>query len=87
MHVPFTEKQPVRMLTPLAIVVEPVFEILKSVVVADAVEEEMRKAVVFGLEVLSESVRSAYGDVVPMPTLPQILRTARNHCPRDLKHY
>jgi len=85
MHVPFTEKQPERMLMPftadvvaplmvrtepiLPIVVLPLASTLKTVVVALAVDVETVKSVV----VLSEVPATesfANGEVVPMPTLP-----------------
>src|SRR5580700_8005676 len=75
-QVPLIAKQPLVMLKPFTAVVVPVLETLKSVVVADAVEDEMRNAIVFGLAVLSERVRRASGEVVPMPTKP-VLDTSR----------
>ena len=55
----------------------PVLETLKSVVVAEEVEDEIRNALVLALVVLSERVRSARGDVVPRPKEPtELIRAA-----------
>ena len=57
-------------------VVEPVFEILKSVEVEKTlptlVEEEMAKRLVLVEEALFSMVRVAYGDEVPRPTFPVV---------------
>lgn len=71
-QVPFIAKQPDVMFTPLLIVVEPVLETLKSVVVADAVEDEIWNAVVSVPPALSAIPKRDVGDVVPMPIVPAV---------------
>ena len=60
---------------PFAIVVDPVFETEKSVDVAKAeVDEPIEKAVVpLKVEDARKMERFAYGEVVPMPTLPALV--------------
>src|SRR6185312_15134327 len=73
-QVPFWAKQPLVMFTPFAIVVEPVFETLKRVVVAPEVEEAIVKAL------LKNDVSPAFKEIanlpngveVPMPSVPEV---------------
>src|SRR6185312_9047207 len=73
-QVPFTAKQPAVMFTPLLIVVEPVLETEKRVVVAPEVEDAIVKAL------LKNDVSPAFreianlpnGVVVPMPIEPLV---------------
>ena len=76
MHTPPIAKQPVVRLRPLekvddappACVRAPVLEIVKSVVVAEPVEEAMLKSVVLVSPTLAKMESLAFGVVVPMPT-------------------
>jgi hypothetical protein len=70
-QLPETAKQPAVMLKPLAAVVEPVFEMAKSVVVAlVAVVDEIKKTFAF-VSAGSAAIDSlANGEVVPTPTFP-----------------
>jgi hypothetical protein len=75
-HVPFTAKQPAVMFTPFAIVVEPVFETVKSVVVAVPEDDAIANGVLLNPVAVDDAktVRSANGDdVPPTPTLPRTL--------------
>ena len=83
-QVPLTEKQPVVTLMPLlkvevappCCVSAPVFDIAKSVVVADAVDEPIAKSVVFVSPLFAWSESFANGEVVPRPKLPVAVRRA-----------
>jgi hypothetical protein len=59
-------------------VMAPVLEILKSVVVAVAVEEPMAKRVVLVSPVLALMESFAYGVLVLMPTLPVEVTASRS---------
>jgi hypothetical protein len=55
----------------LAMLTSPVLETLKSVVVAEAVEEPMAKSVLFVLPLNACTESFANGEVVPMPRFPE----------------
>ncbi len=69
MRLPLPSAATSEFLIPFCVIV-PVLAMEKSVVVAEAVEDEMRKAVVVPFAVLSEIASVAKGEVVPIPTLP-----------------
>lgn len=77
MQVPFWAKQPELMLTPLATVVVPVFETLKSVVVAFAVDEAMANSVVLVAPLFACTESCANGVEVPTPNVPPSEPSAR----------
>ena len=64
------------------IVVEPVFEMEKSVVVENTppalVDDEIAKRVIFVEDAFAASVRFAYGELVLIPTLPTFVILKRS---------
>ena len=78
MHTLSIAKQPSVMLTPLAIVVVPLFEMEKSVVVEFCVEEPIAKSVVRVEPLLAWIEESANGEVEATPTLPPLSKVRRS---------
>ena len=71
-HAPLILKQPARISTPLAIVVEPVLSTLNSVVVAVAGDEPMANSVVLVEPSLAWREKVANGDDVATPNAPVV---------------